>query len=380
MARKRRGVPWLDWVNGVAYAFWYDPTIARTKRISLNERDPDKAAIAFANFLTTGKAIREPERLDGLTVAQVLDDYFQEHVAEKVIDKRRQEDAIVALKAYLGPDRIRDVDVPGSQRYLVARRREGISDSTVRRELNVLQAAANHAVKMRTIKRDELPTIELPAETRTEALTDADWLTKPELAAVQSEISRRRVAAVRTYATLEALEVSEGRLKAQREVVEGYSRLGDFVILAYGSAGRRASIERLTRFQVNLQLGILNLRNPTETPLQRRSKKRRPPVPITPAMREVIERRMAGPYPEGGWLLGVPSDMYRPFRRVCEAVGLAHKSNPHILRHSRATHLLQDGVSLWDVAKLLGDTVATVERVYGHYCPGYLGATMERSQ
>jgi penicillin-binding protein 1A len=42
-----------------------------------------------------------------------------------------------------------------------------------------------------------------------------------------------------------------------------------------------------------------------------------------------------------------------------EAVDLKHKRNPHILRHSRATHLLMEGVSLWDVAKLLGDTVAT---------------------
>ena len=34
-------------------------------------------------------------------------------------------------------------------------------------------------------------------------------------------------------------------------------------------------------------------------------------------------------------------------------------------------------VSLWDVAKLLGDTTATVERVYGPHCPDHLGAPME---
>ena len=49
---------------------------------------------------------------------------------------------------------------------------------------------------------------------------------------------------------------------------------------------------------------------------------------------------------------------------------------PHTLRHTRATHLLQLGVDIWDVAGLLGDTVSTIERTYGHYSPDYLGDTL----
>ena len=75
------------------------------------------------------------------------------------------------------------------------------------------------------------------------------------------------------------------------------------------------------------------------------------------------------------YLFGIPTDMYRPFRKHMESIGLAHKRNPHILRHTRASHLLQEGVSLFNVAKLLGDTVATVERVYGHFCPDYMAET-----
>ena len=36
--------------------------------------------------------------------------------------------------------------------------------------------------------------------------------------------------------------------------------------------------------------------------------------------------------------------------------------------------MLQDGAQMWDVAKLLGDTVETVERVYGHHCPDYMAS------
>ena len=51
---------------------------------------------------------------------------------------------------------------------------------------------------------------------------------------------------------------------------------------------------------------------------------------------------------------------------------LGVEGHPHLLRHSRATHMLMDGDSPYKVAKLLGDTLATVERVYGHSDPEFL--------
>ena len=50
----------------------------------------------------------------------------------------------------------------------------------------------------------------------------------------------------------------------------------------------------------------------------------------------------------------------------------AGRLTPHVLRHTRATHLLQKGVDPYAVAALLGDNLSTVLRVYGHHCPGYL--------
>jgi integrase len=64
------------------------------------------------------------------------------------------------------------------------------------------------------------------------------------------------------------------------------------------------------------------------------------------------------------------SSVYRAFQRACTRAKIEGVT-PHTLRHSRATHLLQAGVPTWDVAGLLGDTVATVERVYGHHSPDY---------
>jgi site-specific recombinase XerD len=76
------------------------------------------------------------------------------------------------------------------------------------------------------------------------------------------------------------------------------------------------------------------------------------------------------------WLFGEPKKMYDGFKNHMETLGLGDKAFPHILRHSRATHLLQEGVPIYDVARLLGDTIATVDRVYGHHSADHLAETI----
>jgi integrase len=51
--------------------------------------------------------------------------------------------------------------------------------------------------------------------------------------------------------------------------------------------------------------------------------------------------------------------------------GLQGKVTPHTLRHTRATWLMRDGVSLWDAAGQLGMSAIMIERTYGHHHPNY---------
>ena len=58
------------------------------------------------------------------------------------------------------------------------------------------------------------------------------------------------------------------------------------------------------------------------------------------------------------------------FRRLCKECCI--KASPHVLRHTAATWLVMDGVPLSEVARLLGNSEAMVEKVYGKHSPDYL--------
>ncbi len=348
MARPTRDVPWLDTRDGVYTVNWYEaPTTpaqkGRTKRLSLRTTDADVAKDRFAAFLVKGiDVVTGSARTAGLTVSDMLDQYWVEHVHKRVVAKIRQELAIRHLKAWFGSTQASAIDISECEAYASARRqgitsamkRKGdrrVSDSTIRRELNVLQAASKHAIKRKRII-GELPTFELPPEDQTRS-GEAAFYSKDELNLL--------------------LKSAKGDLK-------------DFITIAYYTAGRAKSIETLEVRQVNFAAGTVALAKPGEV----RTKKRRPTLPIFPEIREVLERRVKAS--TDGYLFGPRYTAYPKYRALCETIGFDDKRNPHLLRHSRASHLLMNGESVYKVARLLGDTVATVETRYGHCSAEFL--------
>jgi len=59
------------------------------------------------------------------------------------------------------------------------------------------------------------------------------------------------------------------------------------------------------------------------------------------------------------------------WERVRRGAGLPAYVVPHILRHSRATHMLKQGVPIWEAANALGMSVAVLAAVYGHHAPDW---------
>jgi len=347
MVRKRRELPWLDTREGTYHAFWYDSASRHTKRLSLRTKHTDEAARRFAAFLVEGGECYRPTEPVGLTVGRALDDYFEEHVKIKVVDQDRIEIAITHLKAFFDTTPMKDVDIPMSRAYVVARKTGAVAatrrgrkltagDATIRRELSVLVSAAGHAIRWRRLPASDKPSVELPDK----PAGKERWLS-------HDEFQRLRAAAT--------------------------GRTRDFIDVAYDTAGRRRAVEALTIFQVDIERGRINLLKAGE----RQTKKRKAIVPITVEMKPLYARLVKKAKDDKTeYLLGHGGSVRKGFTAAVRKAGLGPDVTPHTLRHTRATHMLQAGKSPWAVAGWLGDTVQTVIDTYGHHCPNYLEEAM----
>jgi site-specific recombinase XerD len=59
--------------------------------------------------------------------------------------------------------------------------------------------------------------------------------------------------------------------------------------------------------------------------------------------------------------------------------GLRADVTPHTLKHSCATLMLQNGVSTWTVAGLLGTSEAVIRKVYGHHAVEHLRSAADHA-
>jgi integrase len=57
--------------------------------------------------------------------------------------------------------------------------------------------------------------------------------------------------------------------------------------------------------------------------------------------------------------------------------GLGPDILPHTLRHTCATWMLQRGVSIFDVAGVLGTSEAVIRKTYGHHAQDHLRAAVD---
>lgn len=326
MGRQNREIPWLDTRDGVYYVFWYDQATKRTHRLSLRTAEAQEAQKLYVAFLTDGKALFADAGPD-LSVKTAMDSYLFEHVRPKTASAYRNESCVMHVIRHLGDVQLRHIDDTHCRRYVDLRRgddnirRNVIKDGTIRRELALLKAAAQHAYKMKRITLAEMPRVEMPPKAEARVV----YYTKDELRFILA-------------------------------MAEGDQLLWDFLMVLYYTGSRVAVIEQLEASQVDFVNGVIYQAKPGE----RKTKKRRPPIPIDDDIRPILERRSA----EKKLFKG--QKFYQRYRNHVEGLGFVGKAFPHVMRHTRATLMLADDVPIKKVADRLGDTVATVESTYAH--------------
>ena len=319
----------------------------RSKRVSTRTGDIQEAQRFLAGWIL--EAETEKKAASTFTIRRIVQDYMDEHVEEQVIDKRRISDCCRPIVADLGD--LMPCDLTSDRMKTYKKRRAAgllgrkVQDSTIRRELVALVAALNHAVKQRRIDGREVPHISMPPN----APSRDFWLDERE-----------------EKAFLELAAKTSGARP---------SRVHLFVAIALDTAARRKSIETLRWSQVDLLAGVINYANDGK----RQKNKRRVPVPISNRLRPLLEAAYEAR--ESEWVLYTPYSMQKAFdalqAKAVQTIGDKFAMMTiHDMRHTWATLAARAGVDLYQIAGVLGDTLATVERNYLHHCPDHLRAAV----
>ena len=110
------------------------------------------------------------------------------------------------------------------------------------------------------------------------------------------------------------------------------------------------------------------------------TKKRQPPAPIPARLLAHMRRWHAKGIVTDRFVEwnGAPvASVKTALKTAVRLAGLTGRVTPHTFRHTAATWLMQNGVSMWRAAGFLGMSVETLDRVYGHHHPDYLSDAAE---
>lgn len=166
--------------------------------------------------------------------------------------------------------------------------------------------------------------------------------------------------------------VDEGKMKLLFSDVnfgDSFEPVRDKLILEilYATGMRRAELVGLTDDRIDLfqcQLKVLGKRNKERI------------IPFTNNLKEIIEKYLTlrnefAPFPTTFFVTSkgismYPQMVYRIVTKRLGGVTTLEKKSPHILRHTFATHMLNNGADINSVKELLGHANLSATQIYTH--------------
>ena len=310
----------------------------RTRTKSTGTTSVQEAQIVLGEFILQEK--QTAAALDRPKIKHVAAQYIDAATARGVSDGQLRGAQVVS--AYFGewtPDEITP------EIFLQFRAFRGVSDSSLRRDLSVLGTVFTFGVKHRIWKRGDIPYIDMPPAGAPKDI----WLNETQEA---------------EFLDL-AMKNSDG--------LPRLSRVSRFVAIGLDTGARKTAIHELTWDRVDLASGTIDFRVPGRAV----TNKRRVPVPVSDRLRPVLQRA----YSERttSHVLDHVGNIRKAYATWQKGQGAAYSwVTPHVMRHTAATLMLRAGVSIWDVAGVLGDTPETVTKVYAHHAPDRLNNAVNR--
>ena len=318
----------------------------RSQRASLRTTDFLQAQSRLQGWLEAREKYQVAQVMPTFQLAWQL--YMEQHVERRTAAPREIHFVGVVLNSFFENMRLEDITSKEIQAYTKTRLegvpsqgRAPVVGGTIRKELGIMRALFAFMVKRvepKEMRMDhkQLCYIELP----------------PMGKARQRVLSEEELDQVRALAKPAA--------KPSR-----ISRLHRFIWLLMETGSRSGALRELTWDQVNLEEGFLSLNPYGRT----QTNKRRPTIPLTDALRPILER--AFEERESEYVLDHPGQIRKSFENFINKHQLEYVT-AHTFRHTFGTRLAQNGVSMVEIAALMGDQLVTVEKNYLHYRPEYL--------
>lgn len=272
----------------------------------------------------------KPEPSESPLVADVLNAYTSEHLPHTMAAANAAYQ-VEALLNWWGDRNVNQINAATCREYAKTK-----SKASARRDLETLRAAVNHWHRNHG-PLAVVPTVILPdkhqARTR--------WLTR-------SEAARLLWAARKT------------------------EHLKRFILLALYTGSRSGVILGLKWDQIDLSGRVLHR---TAREARTSDKKQAPPVRLGRRILSHLRRWQRLDDGKCEFVCHYDGRRVTKLRRSWSAARKRAKLDasvtPHVLRHTRATWLMQAGIDLWEAAGHLGMTVETLQAVYGKHHPDF---------
>ncbi|WP_068314875.1 site-specific integrase [Polycladidibacter hongkongensis] len=329
--------------KGIYYIYWTEGR--RSRRTSTRQTNIDFADAFLDEWLKLRDDGEVEGRGAGLTCREIWGETHGKNGADDNLSSVWKR-----LDASFGDLRLSEVTREVERRHIAARLRGKYSGngkpparSTLRLELARLRSSWSLARAAGLISKVDIPELDPLPEG---SAPRERWLSDDELRKVCEAAA--------------SLRAADGRL----------TRIERFIWLARETAARRTAILELKWSQVDFEIGVIHYLPEG----RQQTSKRRASVPISSTLLPVLHRA----YSEriNDFVLDKKTRLQEPFDKVMELSGVEGVT-PHVLRHSAATHMARRGVSLWIIAKVLGNSVEQVEKVYAKFAPDFARSAVE---
>lgn len=315
-----------DWrltrLRGEFCVTWYEGDIRRRYRLGTD--NPEEAARRAPSRYA------QLTRPRGTTVMDLWTGYCSDMEGRAVVGTMKY--TWRALEARFGAMEGEDITIADCRAHTAERRAAGIQDGTIHTELGHLRMVLLWAADHNMITK--APKVERPA--------------KPE--PKDSYLTRDEVSRLLAATTMPHIRLA--------------------VILVIGTGARIEAALQLTWDRVDFERGMIQLRNPFDN----MRRKGRATVPMNDSLRAALDvaRKSSLSRFVVEWAGQPVKSIKRGLKHAGRKIGRPDVS-PHMLRHSAAVWLAEDGHSMHEISQFLGhNDVKTTSRVYARFSPTYL--------